>query len=70
MRSNGCRTVVRRGVLNPAAGISSNPITLMSSGTRSPESRKAQIAPIAEMSLYANKAVNFSFRSSNCFVNG
>src|SRR5579872_1899385 len=48
---NGWRTVVRLGFWKAALAISSKPTTEISSGTRSPRSRIARIAPMAERSL-------------------
>jgi hypothetical protein len=56
--SKGWRTVVRLGRVYAAFGISSNPITEISSGMRSPASSMARMAPIAAKSLNANRAVN------------
>src|SRR5207248_6518535 len=51
IRRSGCLTVVNGGLENAAPGVSSNPTTEISSGTRSPASWKAHRDPIAEMSL-------------------
>jgi hypothetical protein len=48
--------------------MSSNPTTETSSGTRSPESRRARMAPIAEISLKAKRAVKGTCPDSKRFV--
>jgi hypothetical protein len=60
----GWRFVVRAGNARLANSMSSKPMTETSSGTFRPASRRAVIAPRAEMSLKANRAVKCLPRSS------
>lgn len=51
IRTNGCLTVVDAGSARVAPGMSSHPMTEISSGTRGPASWNAHIEPISEVSL-------------------
>ena len=65
MCSTCCDTVVIGGSWRAAAGMSSNPTTETSSGTRFPASRNARIAPMAMMSLATNTASSSGTRLSS-----
>src|SRR5437899_10044849 len=68
--SSGWRTVVRLGLLCTAILMSSKPTTETSFGTCNPASWNARMDPIAEMSLYANRAVNGRLRASSFLAKG
>ena len=55
--SKSWRTVVSAGVKNAASGMSSKPMTLRSSGTRTPASKHACSRPSDIWSLATNTAV-------------
>src|SRR6266436_1265169 len=64
----GWRTVVKAGFWKAALWMSSNPTTETSSGTCRPASRKARIAPMAEISLKEKSAVKAAPEANNILV--
>ena len=60
------RTVVSGGMKYAASGTSSNPTTLMSSGTRRPCSCSARSTPSARWSFAVKTAVTSGIRASIC----
>ena len=65
---SGCRTVVSGGITSDASGMSSKPTTERSSGTRSPASRAALMAPNAAVSAEVKMAVGGGSSDSSCCV--